>query len=1084
MSLELFINSERTSNSDYFYREISNSPYAATLRLSATSELPAELLSSNYIATYYLNGNSSSSVLFDVDRGIDLYFQRNLPCVSSVCLSLSGIDGTFLQEFCLSVKFVTKFPKVTFIAYPSTYIDEQTFEQKTLTSANFTKSPGVWFYGEGHTEIFNLSSTSENFNSQTVINWYVGNELSDFTHANVSTKIPLLNEQNATTVVSITSQPNIEQKISLTLYATNDEITKEGPVIGYDDVTGKKFFYPFFQTTLNIDVEYNNIVDKFKDNIHIKKYPNTKTFNFISPFVSNQISLVNQLEPQKFRASLNKNVEKQLLTCELSSTTWNLKEYSDLADWDYQTKELKQITDYVFPLSYDNQTDLTNVLKLFTVPATEKSSLILSVSALQTTQLNYPPYDWKPRDQMEVHSTDLIEVMPLPFVELFVHNYFVVKHAAFPIKSLNVYANKNCVLQKVQLYTNESTNVYELSSFSSDTFATLNFKKLGKKTIFVKSFYKDITTNTFFDITNSFIDIVEVVSKYDETTSIENAFNYRTKTTELPFTYSLSSAPLIVPNEWFIENNINYPIKQIYNLIENIALCCDYYQQHSKFLGWFGNSKLTWSNLECFPDSTSRSEWAKYVIKQTLDQPETIPLIWNDQNCITKVVDPTCFQKYCIEWKWSSRTREVSDLIVTWKTAKGSDIYQKKWKFESCELDPTSIICETGRWNKPAYNEKGSPVLTIGINSKQECFTKGFVKTKDNIYILARETEIIAITDSEIPEIIAKLEIADEIFAFSKIEKISLNSNGNLYVLDSQIPRVSILELRANKFKHLNSWGTFGSKSSLYGFYKPNDLHIDQNQYVWITDTGNKCIKKYTSTGKYVQTVFDEKFNTKPPLSLTIDSKNNLHVLTYNSIMLFGEDGFIKEYLLPPSIIEPTKINCSYNREILFVTHKNGVFKYFRNDNEFGNLISNLQSTNGSKITNFVDVFQDEYRNVFICVEDKVLKIADRMKAVTNKANVSEMWSIDDILIKDADYIQPLVYLNSLHKLWDNIELLRNSLFYYNNETQTKYVEPRYKKEDLIIGQNELVTHSVINRLISQLWTNLSSLVDYVLPKS
>lgn len=1079
MSLELFINSERCSNGNYFYREISDKPFTATLRLSSTSKPNNVVFSNNYLATYYLNGDKTNIYSFNVDNPTNLLFQRTSPTLSSVCLSLSSIDGTFLQDFVLSVKFVTKFPKVNLIAYPSRYIQE--YQLKPITHLNLNDSPGVYFYGEGHTETINLSCNVQNSNSQTIHEWYIGNNISDFKAPSVTSKVALENNKSNTTTVSITSTTGTDQKISISLFATNDEIDKNGPIIFYDDITGVPSFYPFFETTMTVQGEHVS-TNKFKESIHVKPYPLPTTYTLNDPFSADQIVLSNGLGQQTFRASLTHFESEQILTTKLSSTVWELKQYSDLADWEYQTQPLKNITDYVFPLSYENQTDTSSLINLFSVPSVEKSSVVLSVSALQSTCIEISPYDWQPKNQIEVHTSRLVQILPLPFVELFVHNYYVVKYAPFPIKSINVYANKNTTLKKIILSTNESSKTYELSAFNTNPFAVISFEKLGKKTIFVKSVFEDTITKNTFEVIDSFVDIVEVVSKYDDTTEFASSFDYRTKTTDLPFVYSSSDTPLIAPNEWIVESNVNYPLKQLYSLIENISQCADYFQPSTKFLGWYGNSKITWSNLECFPETTNRSEWAKYVIKQTLDQSEVIPVIWDEHNCVNKIIDPSCFQKYCIEWKWSSRTREVSDLVVTWKTARGIDIYQKKWKFEPCELDSTSIICETGRWNKPKFDSNNEPILTLGINDKPECFVKGFVKTKDNVYILARETEILALTDSEVPEIISKLGIADEIFAFSKIEKLSINQNGNIYILDSQIPRVCVLELKSGKFRHLNSWGNFGSKSSLYGFYKPGDMHIDQNQCVWIVDTGNNCIKQYTSTGKYIQTLFVDLFNKYPPLSLVVDSQHKIHVLTSISILTFVDGVLSQETTLPSYITEPKKINCSFNREMMYITHKDGVTKYFRNNNLFGNLVSSLKATNGSILKHFVDVYQDEYRNTYVVVEDKILKFADRMKSVTNKAKLNKFWSIEDILIKDKDYIQPIVYLNAFHKLWDNIELLRNSLFYYKDGTT--YTPPTYKKEDIVIGQNELVTHSVVNRCISQLWTNIQTVLQYVLPKT
>jgi hypothetical protein len=71
--------------------------------------------------------------------------------------------------------------------------------------------------------------------------------------------------------------------------------------------------------------------------------------------------------------------------------------------------------------------------------------------------------------------------------------------------------------------------------------------------------------------------------------------------------------------------------------------------------------------------------------------------------------------------------------------------------------------------------------------------------------------------------------------------------------------------------------------------------------------------------------------------------------------------------------------------------------------------------------------------------------------------------------------------MKAFHRMWDNIEMLRNSLFYKEVGCK-RYVTPAFAKEDLTIGQNEIVTNSVINRLTNQLWTNLQSLIKYFDP--
>jgi hypothetical protein len=54
-------------------------------------------------------------------------------------------------------------------------------------------------------------------------------------------------------------------------------------------------------------------------------------------------------------------------------------------------------------------------------------------------------------------------------------------------------------------------------------------------------------------------------------------------------------------------------------------------------------------------------------------------------------------------------------------------------------------------------------------------------------------------------------------------------------------------------------------------------------------------------------------------------------------------------------------------------------------------------------------------------------------------------------------------------------------LFYETGGCKS-FALPVYDKEDLKLGQNEIVTNAVINRLSEQLWTNLQSIAKYFDP--
>ena len=313
---------------------------------------------------------------------------------------------------------------------------------------------------------------------------------------------------------------------------------------------------------------------------------------------------------------------------------------------------------------------------------------------------------------------------------------------------------------------------------------------------------------------------------------------------------------------------------------------------------------------------------------------------------------------------------------------------------------------------------------------------------------------------------------------------VAISSEGKVIVLDSVLCRVSVFDviLDPPEFRLFASWGTYGNADNPRGFNKPSDVHIDIYDSIWITDTGNKCVKKLTMLGKDSLTIQHENFDSNPPLSVCVDSKLNVHCLTNSKVIVFDQYGeFSFEYVFSKEIINVKKINTSYNKEMIYITHENGVIKYFRTGIIAYDVADNIDCRLGRnvKLTGFSSVSQDKYRNLYVTVDDKILKIADLQKVVNDLALLPNLyWKEPDLLIHKEEYIQPWVYLKSFHRLWDNIELIRNSLAYEASGCKT--YKPRvYKKEDLVIGQNEIVTNAVVNRLSEQLWANITTMLQY-----
>ena len=169
---------------------------------------------------------------------------------------------------------------------------------------------------------------------------------------------------------------------------------------------------------------------------------------------------------------------------------------------------------------------------------------------------------------------------------------------------------------------------------------------------------------------------------------------------------------------------------------------------------------------------------------------------------------------------------------------------------------------------------------------------------------------------------------------------------------------------------------------------------------------------------------------------------------------------------------------------MVYVSYRNGISKFFRTGVFAEHLVVNYECNDGGVLDDFGSVCQDQHRSTLIVASNAILKYGDLMKLVQLKGPISvdSLWTLDDILIGQEEYVQPWVYLKAFHRIWDNIETLRSALMYEGSGCKA-YVASVYDKADLVIGQNELVTNTVINRLTKQLWANITPLIKYFDPE-
>lgn len=718
-----------------------------------------------------------------------------------------------------------------------------------------------------------------------------------------------------------------------------------------------------------------------------------------------------------------------------------------------------------------------------------------SLGRILYTKQQLPLYkkDWKPRNLTQAFNFTT-KILPQPLtLKLYTPNFYNLKETQIPFV-IHYEEHGNFKLSAVDVSCSLAASgirLYPITKKPNEILFKTNtdylfFNKVGLADIKMTAYVFDANNPDLFIFERTLNDVVEIIEHYD----IIQPESYYTFLA--PPTFSETEAPLLSPNEWLISDNVNDSLKRLYKTFEELNYLTYLYTNKSNFYSWISHQqtpsdpllnikKYTWEDLECKTDTELEDQyvWFNFECENPNDEDQAKNITWEQHFC-KLIPDPDCRQKYCLEWKWKKRKAKESKVKVSWKTARKGNAFEKRWRYEGCDADSKPLNCNKIRWNYASFDKRAFPLPYAGLETTCRFTDIDYIESLD-AFVVAHPKEIKLFKNDLESTYLGRRGSVDQLFAFQDIAGIAVNSEGRIYALDRILCKVSVLQYSEGSLATYDSWGNFGLRDNPLGFNKPEDIHIDQDNFIWIADTGNKCIKKFTSAGRPVTTITNETFAEKPPKSLCVDSQYNLHVLVEGQILVFDRNGdFSFAYSILSEIESPTKINTNYSREIVYIVYASGVAKYFRDGDFFGYLIKDYVCGDAQTLEGFGNILQDKYRNSFVVATNKILKIGDLMKTIELKGHISDekYWSLEEILVDKNEYVQPWVYLRGFERLWDNIELIRSALFYNINECKT-YNPPVYEKEQLILGQNELVTNTVLNRLIKQIWENIETLKKY-----
>ncbi len=138
-------------------------------------------------------------------------------------------------------------------------------------------------------------------------------------------------------------------------------------------------------------------------------------------------------------------------------------------------------------------------------------------------------------------------------------------------------------------------------------------------------------------------------------------------------------------------------------------------------------------------------------------------------------------------------------------------------------------------------------------------------------------------------------EAGSEPGALSDPWGVAVASDGSIYVADTWNHRIQVYDAGG---RYLRSWGMYGSTDDMAAgalLYGPRDIELDASGNVYVTDTGNKRVIKYSAQGEVLGVVGgagSEPGQFQEPVGLAIDGEGNLYVAdTWNQrIQVFDAD--------------------------------------------------------------------------------------------------------------------------------------------------------------------------------------------------
>ncbi len=337
----------------------------------------------------------------------------------------------------------------------------------------------------------------------------------------------------------------------------------------------------------------------------------------------------------------------------------------------------------------------------------------------------------------------------------------------------------------------------------------------------------------------------------------------------------------------------------------------------------------------------------------------------------------------------------------------------QRWKKRilPCKLD--TIHIEELKWNLGKltiieYSERNISALLLSIDNSIDTFlsekrkqlVKKGISTALSIVAIGLVTYIllgyflnpqIEISYESNLNIIIGTDYAQMFVNLSRPFGISVDTLDNVYVADTGNNRIQKFTSDGNFIK---KWGRLGTDPGK--FSRPNGIAVDTSGNVYVADTDNNRIQKFTSDGNFIKKWGGE--GTDPgkfsfPNGISVDTSGNVYVAdTYNNrIEKFTSDGnFIKKWgrlgTDPGKFSRPSGIAVDTSGNVYVADTGNNRIEKFTSD---GNFIKKWGEL-GKDIFEFSfpsDIAVDTSGNVYVADTDN-----NRIQKFTSDGNFIKKW--------------------------------------------------------------------------------------------